>query len=114
MEKEDGLNVYRTCIEEEWEEGDMIMADTYFQLMMSIYYPEKEYMVYGSMPNCIPFNRVEVFTNWEQLEDVDTVFYLCFDDFQVGNLDAEYYCIQEWKFTFSYYNMTLKKYVKYQ
>ena len=112
LEDEKGLEIYQNCMEQEWDENDIIMADSYFQLMMSIYYPKREYMVYGSMPNCLPFNNCEVFQAWEQLDDVDTVWYLYFKDFRVGSLEDTYTVAETWEIPFSYYDIVLEKCIK--
>lgn len=114
LEDETGLNLYKECIEHEWQEGDVIMTDIYFQQMMSIYYPEKQYMQYGGMPPCMPFANVEAFTSWEQLEDVDTVWYIVFEKgLRIGCLDDMYELEKEWSIPFSYYNdMKLEKWIK--
>ncbi len=109
LENENGLKEYQTFIEQEWENGDIIMADTYFTLMMTIYFPEKEYMIYGSMPKCIPFDNCEVFTRWEQLEGVETVWYLSFKDFRAGSLDEKYNREVVMEMPFSYYDIVIER-----
>jgi len=109
LENENGLEIYKSFVEHEWEEGDVVMADTYFVLMMTIYYPEKEYMIYGGIPRCIPFQNTSSFTEWEQLEDVDTVWYLSLQSFRVGNLDEKYDREEVMVIPFSYYNIVVEK-----
>ena len=54
---------------------------------MSVFYPENDYMIYGGMPPCLPFPNLEAFTVWDQLEGVDTVWYLCFSDGEGNKLE---------------------------
>lgn len=112
LEDETGLSSYREFIDNEWSEEDIIMADTYFLMMMSIYHPEADYMIYGSMPSCLPFDNCQVFTQWQQLENVETVWYLSFDNFKAGNLDEEYVSVEKREIPFSYYNIILEKYIR--
>lgn len=112
LEDETGLNSYREFIDNEWSEQDVIMADTYILMMMSIYHPEAEYMVYGHEPSCLPFDNCKAFKRWEQLEDVETVWYLSVNNFRAGNLDEKYVSVEKRQFEFSYYTIILEKYVK--
>ncbi len=109
LEDEDGLQVYQQCIAEEWQEGDIIMADSYFALMMSIYYPDAEYMVYGYMHPCLPFKNCEAFTKWEQLEGADTVWHISFADFKIGDISEKYECVETISISFSYYDIILER-----
>lgn len=112
LEDETGLKSYRNFIECELSDQDVIMADTYFLMMMSIYYPEANYMIYGFKPSCLPFDNCQAFTSWEQLEDVETVWYLSLSDFRVGNLDESYDSMERREIEFSYYTIILEKYIK--
>lgn len=106
-----GLEEYLAYMDENLDEDDVIMADSYFTLMLSIYYPDNEYMIYGSMPRCIPFKNVTVFTEWEQLDGVETVWYISLDNFRVGNLNAKYTIVDAQKINYSYYDIAVEKYV---
>lgn len=109
LEDENGLEAYLSYIDSEWEEGDIIMADSYFTLMMTIYAPEKDYMIYGGMARGIPFGNCEAFTAWEQLEGVNTVWYLSFRNFRIGNLDEKYDRVEVLDIPFSYYDIVLER-----
>lgn len=111
LENSDGLEVYESCVKTQLGDTDIIMADNYFLMMMSIYYPEADYMIYGSAPDCLPFDY-EIFTRWEQLDGVDTVWYLSFNDFRCGGLDEYYSCDESFNFSFSYYDIQVDKYVR--
>ena len=112
LRDDEGLKDYLTCMEAEWKEDDVIMADTYFTLMMSIYYPHEDYMIYGGMANCIPFDNVSVFTEWEQLDGVDRVWYLSFSNLRTGNLDEYYTVVNRKNIPYSYYDIVLEEYVR--
>lgn len=112
LENPTGLNEYRTYMDTNMEEDELIMADSYFLMMMSIYYPENEYMIYGSIPPCMPFADCEAFTTWEMLENEDTVWYLSFADFKVGGLDEKYESVDRKEFKFYYYDVVVEKYVR--
>lgn len=112
MENPAGLNIYEACMDEQLQDEDIIMADNYFLIMMSIYYPDADYMIYGNAPDCLSFDNYEIFTRWEQLEDVETVWYLSFPENRGGNLDEYYLCEESYNIPFSYYNIQLDKYVR--
>jgi len=114
LENSDGLNAYMEYMEEYQEstDGKMIMADTYFAMMLSIYMPEEEYMIWGHKPECLPFRNCEVFTKWQQLEGIDEVWYISLEGLRAGRLD-EYFEVQKSiEFPHSYYNITVEKYVR--
>lgn len=111
LENPTGLSEYRTYMDANLENDDLIMADSYFLMMMSIYYPENEYMIYGATPPCMPFEGCQAFTAWEQLENEDTVWYLSFENFRCGGLDEKYEIVDRKEIKFYYYNIVLEKYV---
>lgn len=110
LRDEDGLNEYLTYMEAELEEDDVIMYDSYFASMMSIFFPDMEHMVYGWMPEGLPFDNTTVFTDYEQLEGVDTVWYVSLE-MRYGNLDKEYTSVERFVIPYSYYNLVIEKYV---
>ena len=112
LENPEGINTYRAYMDANMDEDDLIMADTYFLMMMSIYYPENEYMIYGAVPSCMPFQDCKAFTAWEQLEDEETIWYLSFANFRVGGLDEKYEIVDRKEIKFYYYDIVLEKYVK--
>ncbi len=116
LENSDGLETYRNYAEQEMmkEETPVIMADRYFTLMLSIFYPEFDYMVYGYAPECLPFGEVEVFMDWAQLEDVDTVWFISFADQPGGGIHDKYEVKDVFTFEYSYYNIKVEKMVKKQ
>lgn len=112
LENPAGLNAYRIYMDANVEDDDLIMADSYFLMMMSIYYPENQYMIYGSVPPCMPFADCEAFTSWKQLENEEVVWYLSFENFRCGGLDEKYDVADRKKIKFYYYDIVLEKYVK--
>lgn len=109
LRDEDGLKAYLEYMNEDLEEDDVIMCDTFFASMMNIFYPQIEYMVYGWMPEGLPFDNTTVFTDYEQLEGVDTVWYISLE-MRYGNLDQEYTAVERIEIPYSYYNIILEKY----
>ncbi|MBQ7926922.1 MAG: glycosyltransferase family 39 protein [Lachnospiraceae bacterium] len=111
LEDSEGVDIYRECMQE-YEEDDIIMADSYYLMMMSLYDKNAEYMIYGFKSEVLPFGNCEAFTSWEQLEDVGTVWYLSLKDFRIGNIDEYYECEYRKEFSYSYYDIVLEKYNK--
>ncbi len=64
LENPEGLNNYRAYMDENMQQDELIMADAYFLMMMSIYYPDNDYMIYGAVPACMPFDGCKAFTAW--------------------------------------------------
>lgn len=112
LEDSTGLKTYRAYMDENMKETDLIMADSYFLMMMSIYYPENEYMIYGYVPPCMPFDGCTAFTEWEQLQDNDTIWYLSLSTLRCGGLDQKYEIVDRIDIDYYYYNIIVEKYVK--
>ena len=111
VDDESGVKQYEQFMDKFLEEDDIIMGDTYLCMMMSIYYPDAEYMVYGYKPPCLPF-ECEAFKKWEQLEDVDDFWYLQIEDLRAADFSAEF---EEWdclRFEHSHYTFLLKQMVR--
>ncbi len=113
LENPDGLETYQNYMEAEMLQGEpVVMADRYFTLMLSIFYPEFDYMVYGYAPECLPFGEVEVFNDWGQLEGADTVYFISFADMPGGNLSEQYETVETFTFPYSYYTIKVEKMVR--
>ena len=113
LENPDGLETYQAYVETEMmQEEPVIMADRYFTLMLSIFYPEIDYMVYGYAPECLPFGDVEVFRDWSQLEGIDTVWFISFTDSSSGNISEQYEAVETFTFPYSYYTIKVEKMVR--
>ncbi len=108
LDNDDGLKEYRTFMENNVEEGDVVMVGIYTDAMMTLYGPEANYMIYGSKPNGLPFDNLEVFTEWEQLNGVDTIWVV--EIFEGRANLSEYYTSEVvLRFHFSYYDYTVRK-----
>lgn len=113
LENPEGLETYMDYVEQEMmQEEPVIMADRYFTLMLSVYYPELDYMVYGYAPECLPFEDVEVFQDWEQLEGIDTVWFISFADAPGGGINEQYKSVEHFTFAYSYYTIQVDKMVR--
>lgn len=114
LENPNGLNAYMDFMEEYREdtEGKMIMADTYFAMMLSIYMPEEEYMIWGYEPECLPFRNCTAFTDWEQLAGMDEVWYISLKDLRAGNLSEHFAMEKSIEFSYSYYDLVIEKYIR--
>uniref|UniRef100_UPI004055E99D glycosyltransferase family 39 protein n=1 Tax=Acetatifactor sp. TaxID=1872090 RepID=UPI004055E99D len=113
LEEDEGLNTYIECVEKEMNlSEDVIMADRYFTALFSIYYPEAEYMVYGYAPEGLPFPNTEVFTDWSQLETVDTVWLISFANNPGADLGDGFVSEKSFMFDYSYYNIRVDKLVR--
>lgn len=113
LENEDGLNTYIQCVETEMNlSEDVIMTDRYFTAMLSIFYPEAEYMVYGYAPEGLPFPNTEVFQDWSQLEGVDTVWLVSFANNQGANLSEQFEAVKSFIFDYSHYKIKVEKLVR--
>lgn len=104
-EKEDGLAQYRQFVESNYDENTVIMCDSYFAQLFTIFYPEYHYLQYGSEPACMPFKDVDVFWQWEQLDGVDRVIYVYLTNLRCGNLYDEYELLDTINFDYSFYNI---------
>ena len=114
LENPEGLNAYMEFMEEYQEstDGKIIMADTYFAMMLSIYMPEEEYMIWGHEPECLPFRNCSAFTDWEQLAGIDEVWYISLKNLRAGNLDEFFAVEKSIEFSHSYYDLVIEKYIR--
>lgn len=109
LEKDEGIKEYVAFMEENFDEDDVIMADIFTDAMMTIYSPEGRYMIYGNKPECLPFDNLEVFQEWEQLDGVETVWYIERREGMVHQLDEKYSSEIVLRFSFSHYDFILQK-----
>lgn len=106
------LKQYINYMEENYREGDIVMADNLHVMTLSIYFPEAKYVMYGSAPQCLPFPYEYIFTDWAQLEGQKVIWYIRFDNFRAGSIE-EYYAVEDsFSFSNSYYNFVVEKMVK--
>ena len=114
LENAQGLKDCETFLAEYDSDADALMADNYFLLMMKVYHPEEKFLLYGPKQAVIPFDNVEGFTKWEQLDGVETVWYFRFEDQVVGNLNEKFEVVESKVFRYSYYDIVIDKYVRKQ
>lgn len=68
LEYDTGLDEWKKFMEENVGEDDLIMASSVHSLFLSVYFPEKDYMIYGYRPDYSPYRDVEAFWAWNQIE----------------------------------------------
>ncbi len=108
------LERYISYMKENYRPGDIIMVDTFHVMTLSIYIPEADYVMYGSVPECIPYPYKEVFTEQEQLEHQETVWYLRFKDWRVGSIEEYYTSEESLTFSNTYYDFVVEKMIRRQ
>lgn len=106
------LKQYISYMEENYQDGDIIMADNFHLMTLSIYFPDAQYVMYGSAPKCLPYPYEYVFKEWEQLENQQVVWYIRFDDFVAGSIEQYYTVGDSFSFSNSYYNFVVEKMVR--
>lgn len=104
-----GYQAYEKFLEKNYQDGDVIMANTRYQMIMSIYHPELRYMVYGAVDEYSPYQNTEAFTSWDQLEGVNTVWVLHFSDIYTADLGAEFYAERALEYHYGYYDFIIEK-----
>jgi hypothetical protein len=104
-----GYQAYEKFIKQNYKEGDVIMANTRYQMIMSIYHPELRYMVYGAVDDYSPYQNTEAFTSWDQLKGVDTVWVMHFPDIHTADLGAEFYAERALEYHYGYYDFIIEK-----
>ena len=109
-----GYQAYEKFLEQNYKEGDVIMANTRYQMIMSIYHPELRYMVYGAVDEYSPYQNTEAFTTWDQLEGVNTVWVLHFPDIYTADLGAEFYAERALEYHYGYYDFIIEKWKRRQ
>ncbi|MBO5347470.1 MAG: hypothetical protein J6A45_04990 [Lachnospiraceae bacterium] len=109
LDRDEGISEYIAFMEENFDEDDVIMADIFTDAMMTIYSPEGRYMIYGYKPPCLPFDNLEVFQQWDQLDGVDTIWYIERREGMVHQLDEKYQSEIALRFSFSHYNFIVQK-----
>lgn len=109
-----GYQAYEKFLEQNYKEGDVIMANTRYQMIMSIYHPELRYMVYGAVDEYSPYQNTEAFTSWDQLEGVNTVWVLHFSDIYTADLGVEFYAERALEYHYGYYDFIIEKWKRRQ
>lgn len=109
LEYQTEIEKYYEFVEQNVGENDVIMTSEYYMMMLSVYYPELRYMAYGHKDEWMPFCVNEVFTAWEQLEDLDGT--LWFIGKNPDALSQEYDYEEALKFHHMYYDFFVYKMV---
>lgn len=109
LEKDAGIDRYLTFMEQNLDENDVIMADIFTDAMMTIYLPDARNMIYGHKTEGLPFGNLEVFKEWEQLDGVDTVWYIERREGMVNQLSEYFDSEVALRFSFSHYDFILQK-----
>ncbi|MDL2301540.1 hypothetical protein LJC58_04205 [Lachnospiraceae bacterium OttesenSCG-928-D06] len=108
LEYHKGLEEYHEFYAAQVNENDCFMGPSEHTLMLSVYYPEHHYFLYGHLPERSPFQNTEAFTRWEQLEEeTGTIWYICFAQ-DSPYLLGEYYDYEEaFSFSYMYYDFII-------
>ena len=102
LEYDAGLDMWKNFVEIV-APNDVIMAENIHSLYLSVYYPDHNYMIYGFMPEYVPFQNAETFTRWEQLEQYEGVlWYICGADHTPILLEEKYTWEEEIDFHYMY------------
>ena len=109
LEQDAGVELYLSFMEENLGENDVIMADMFTDTMISVYIPQAQYMVYGYKEPYLPFANLDAFQRWEQLDGVDTVWYVERTPGKANVLEEYYNREPALEFSFSHYTFTLEK-----
>lgn len=97
------LDQYIEFIEENVKDGDCVIVEEYYRLMLSVYAPDLNYMAYGHLDEWMPFPVSEVFTEWEQLEKIEGTIWFLGDE--PGLLGEKYTYEQSLDFHHMYYDL---------
>lgn len=106
------LSAYHEFAESHFEEQDVMMASNIHTLMLSVYYPEQNYMIYGNLPKENPFPVGGAFTQWEQLEEITGTLWFVGKD--PGLLADRYDYEEAIRFRHMYYDFGIYKMIPRQ
>lgn len=112
LEDATGLQQYEAFLEENYRDGDVILANTRYQMIMSIFHPEYHYMVYGAVDNYSPYQNTEAFQDWAQLDGVEHVWALHFPDIDTADLSAMYDKERVLDFHYGYYDWNVEAWTR--
>lgn len=101
------LSAYEEFVESNLQEQDMMMASSIHTLMLSVYYPDRDYMIYGNLPKENPFPVEGAFTQWEQLEEIPGNLWFIGKD--PGLLGERYDYEEAIRFQHMYYDFSIYK-----
>ncbi len=101
------LSEYREFVENNLQDQDVMMASNIHTLMLSVYYPDQDYMIYGNLPKENPFPVEGAFTQWEQLEEITGTLWFIGND--PGLLGERYTYEEAVRFQHMYYDFGIYK-----
>lgn len=108
LEDATGLKQYEAFLDENYQEGDVILANTRYQMAMSIYHPEYRYMVYGILDPYSPYQNTVAFREWPQLDSVKRVWAIHADDINTIDLSMNYDREHVLDFHYGYYDWNVE------
>ncbi len=112
LEYDRGLQEYEAFYEENIKQEDLIMATEIHTLYLNIYHPEHRYMAYGYLEPFSPFQNTTVFTEWEQLEDLEgDIWLFALEDRDLPSFMPYYSYGDAFRFHFMYYDFVIYRLV---
>lgn len=112
LEDTTGLKRYESFLEKNYQDGDVILANTRYQMAMSIYHPEYRYMVYGIIDPYSPYQNTVAFREWLQLDGVKRVWAIHADDINTIDLSMHYDREHVLDFHYSYYDWNVEAWTR--
>ena len=112
LEDTTGLKQYEAFLEENYQDGDIILANTRYQMAMSIYHPEYRYMVYGILDSYSPYQNTDAFREWPQLDGVNRVWAIHANDINTIDLSMHYDREHMLDFHYGYYDWNIEAWTR--
>lgn len=108
LEYDPGLRTYQTFFEENVGEQDAMMGPNVHALLLSVYYPELQYFIYGAKPENAPNKNMTAFKEWEQLEEIEgNLWYIGFAGDSPYLLAERYDYEEALSFHYMYYDFAI-------
>ncbi len=112
LEDTTGLKQYEAFLEENYQDGDIVLANTRYQMAMSIYHPEYRYMVYGILDPYSPYQNTVAFREWPQLDGVKRIWAIHADDINTIDLSMYYDREHMLDFHYGYYDWNVEAWTR--
>lgn len=107
LEYDPGLNTYEEFFAEQVTENDAIVVPTTHPLLLNVYHPDLQYFVYIYKSYKLPFVNTDALTNYNQLDNVENVWYLCFEGDTPENMSQFYDYEEALRFHYMYYDFVI-------
>lgn len=107
LEYDPGLEIYEEFFAENITEDDVIVVPTTHPLMLNVYHPDLQYMVYVYMSYKLPFVNTVALTDYPQLDNAGDVWYLCFEGDTPDNMSQFYDYEEAISFHYMYYDFVI-------